>query len=399
MVAANWDTQLLRGLSKYPEVEWIYAKLAQDKIGGGRGSFVLPKLTKVKAQSYIKSAQAQGLKFNYLLNASCLGNHEYNKEMRYELLSELDWVVSAGADGVTISTDFLFNVARKKYPKLKIGIGVFKGVNSLETLKYYQDKGADWVTLPFFVVRDFKFMEQIPKKIKMDVHLFVNNICLYVCPHIMTQPNTLSHSSQVGGLGCESCVDFYLLKCNKIKMDRPEELLKSCWIRPEDIKIYEEMGFKYFKISDRSRSTEWLLNVVHAYTQQKYKGDLAQIMSLEIPGDEQQLHPQVNTEFRKKLLQHNNEDQMLLRSMSAWGHKGRPKIDNRKLDFFLKFFQQNNCRLSDCEQCGYCKAMAKKAVVFEDKYASRMLSQCLGKSARKFIRNEFFKKPDMKVKK
>ncbi len=391
VVAGNWDKALIDGLAQYSEVEYVFAKLSTDVTGGGRAAYVLPKFSRKRAEDYIKYTQSKGIKFIYLYNAACLGNMEFTREGRQRLVKEVAWAVEkAGVDGITVATNYLFRLLRKRYPKLQVGVGIFMKFEQLERFKFYEDQGAAYITVGFNIVRDFNMMKKIRKAVKCGLHVFVNNICLFNCPHITYHPNALTHMSQTNTHSSRVCVDYHTWTCNSIKLKNPEELIKSRWIRPEDLHIYEEMGFTHFKITDRSRATKWLLRAVKAYVDRRYDGNLCDILSLEIPGDENNIQPEINRRFRQQLMKYCVSDQVWLKGSFGWCKKGRPYIDNNKLEGFLEFYKKHNCITSDCDKCGYCKRVAQKAIVFKDPFAREKLKMMLHGSIDEFLHNRLF---------
>lgn len=392
VVAGNWDDALIDGLAEMPEVESVFARLSTDAVGGGRSAFVLPQVSRRRAEEHIRYAHTKGLKFIYLFNAACLGNMEFTKEGRRRLVREAEWAVEkAGVDAITVSTYYLFRLLRKKYPRLRIGTGLFMmETPELDLIKHYHDAGADYITLSFNIIRDFRFLEKIRKAVKGELHIFINNVCLYTCPHISYHSNVLTHSSQCGAPSSRVCVDYHTWTCDVIKTERPEEMIKSRWIRPEDLHIYEEMGFTHFKVTDRSRATRWLVRAAQAYSERRYDGDLCDILSLEIPGDEKNIQPEINRKFRRQLLKYCASDKVWLKGSFGWGKRGRPHVDNRALDGFLEYFKKQDCALTDCDKCGYCKRIADKAVYFPDEFAREKLIDMLHGSRNAFLRNQLF---------
>ncbi len=391
VVAGNWDNALIDGLSQYPEVDSVFARLSTDTTGGGRAASVIPKVSRKKAEEHIRYAHSKGIKFTYLYNAACLGNMEFTKEGRRKLVEEVEWAVEkAEVDAITVSTNYLFRLLRKKYPKLRVGVGIFMKFGELERFKYYQDQGAGYITVIFNIIRDFKLMEKLRKAIKCDLHVFVNNICLFACPHVIYHPIVLTHMSQTKSASSRVCVDYHTWTCDVIKCEKPEELIKSRWIRPEDLHIYEDMGYTHFKITDRSRATPWLVRTTKAYVQRRYDGNLCDIMSLEIPGDEKNIQPEVNKRFRQQLLKYCPSDQVWLKGSFGWGKTGRPYINNRALDGFLEFFRKRDCYATDCDKCGYCKKIADRAISFPDSYARKKLIMMLHGSINEFLHNKLF---------
>jgi collagenase-like PrtC family protease len=391
IVAGNWDNALIDGLAQIPQVESIFARLTTDATGGGRAAYVLPLVNRKEAQRHISYAHSKGIKFIYLYNAACLGNMEFTKEGRKRLINEIEWAVDqAKVDAITVSNNYLFRLIRKRHPRLKVGVGIFMKFCELERFKYYEGQGAGYITVHFNMVRDFKTMKKLRKAIKCDLHVFVNNICLFNCPHIIYHPNVLTHMSKSGSASSRVCVDYHTWTCDVIKTEKPEEMIKSRWIRPEDLYLYEEMGFTHFKITDRSRATPWLVRAAKAYSQGRYKGSLTDILSLEIPGDEKNIQPQINKRFRRQLLKYCRSDQVWLKGSFGWGKNGRPHINNQALDGFLEFFKKNECLARDCDKCGYCKRLAQKAVYFPDAYAREKMIAMLRGSINEFLHNRLF---------
>lgn len=398
VVASNWDNALIDGLAQIPEVHSVFARLSVDTTGGGRAAYVLPNPNRKGAEEHIAYCHSKGIKFIYLYNASCLGNMEFTKEGRRRLNHEVEWAVEkAKVDGITVANNFLFRLLRKKYPKLKVGVGIFMKFGELERIKYYQDEGAGYITLGFNIVRDLKYMAKVRKAIKGELHVFVNNICLFNCPHIIYHPNVLTHSSKVGTPSSRCGFDYHTFTCDVIKTEKPEEMIKSRWIRPEDVHFYEEMGFDYFKVTDRSRSSPWLVRAAKAYAEGHYDGNLCDILSLEIPGDEKSIQPEVNRRFRRQLLKYCVSDQVWLKGAFGWGKTGRPNIDNKALDGFLEHFRKQDCSLLDCDKCGYCKKIADKAVYFLDPYARQKMTDMLHGSLNAFLHNQLFIPPKKKT--
>lgn len=79
-LATNFDPELIDAVNKYDSdksITEIFGKLAKDIIGGGRHSFVLPKISWKDLANYVSLCHKNKLKFNYLMNALCTSNMEY----------------------------------------------------------------------------------------------------------------------------------------------------------------------------------------------------------------------------------------------------------------------------------------------------------------------------------
>ncbi|MFD1909283.1 hypothetical protein ACFSQ7_43070 [Paenibacillus rhizoplanae] len=74
-------------------------------------------------------------------------------------------------------------------------------------------------------------------------------------------------------------LDYYMLRCTERKLQHPEELLKSQWIRPEDMYVYEELGYHKFKLTERMKTTEKIAATAQSYSERKYEGNLLSLLN------------------------------------------------------------------------------------------------------------------------
>ncbi|MGE5663048.1 MAG: peptidase U32, partial [Deltaproteobacteria bacterium] len=77
-VATNFDPLLVESIKEYPVVE-IFGKLREDAVGGGRAPYQLAPVTRKRLAEHVRQARSAGIEFNYLLNASCIGNREITR--------------------------------------------------------------------------------------------------------------------------------------------------------------------------------------------------------------------------------------------------------------------------------------------------------------------------------
>ena len=362
-VASNWDITLLDELANFPGARTVYAKLDSDIIGGGRPSYLLPKITKEYARQYVAETHRRGMKFNYLLNPQCLDNLEYTAEFNKKIIEELKWLSDIGVDYVTVSIPYLLQMIKYHFPHIQIIVSVFANINSVQKARFFQDLGADILTLPEYMNRDFKRLREIKKSVTCDIQLIANMTCLFGCPFQLYHANVTSHSSQSGHVTKGFCLDYCILNCTRIKITQPEELMKSRWIRPEDTQFYETLGIDSFKIIERFDTTETLTRTVRAYTEQKYDGNLADILNLKTRSDRQMpVHPGYffHPEFA---------DIQKLADMEETLYLEDQYIDNHALAGFIDFFESKDCFASSCEECGYCKTTADRVVKIEPRKA------------------------------
>jgi len=369
-IPANWKISLLPEVKK-PLVKELYGKLSKDFVGGGRSSLTVPEISKERARKYVREVKKCGLEFNYLLNAACLDNREFTRYGQKRIHSLLDWVVSIGADSVTIAIPYLLQLIKKKYPRLKVYVSTMAQVSSVERARMWEDLGADRITLAHQDVnRDFKLLKAIRENVTCRLQLIVNNGCIYNCPFYIYHTVLLSHASQSKHPLHGFFIDYCSLYCRAKQIREPEYFIKSDWIRPEDLHYYEKIGYNEFKVVDREMPAEKIASIVDAYSKRSYNGNL-----LEILGN-----------FSSATGDSNSNQRLLSRWIRIIKYLFRPRqvnifrlykfknilteipvyVDNQKLNGFLEHFINERCDLVSCRNCGYCNYIAKKAVRITD---------------------------------
>ena len=161
----------------------------------------------------------------------------------------------------------------------------------------------------------------------------------------------------------------------------------SRWIRPEDLHVYEALGIDDFKIIDRSRSTAWLLRATKAYATRNYDGNLLDIVSLEMLGDPQGFHSNIEEQARKRLLQVDRRERHLMLRMFSLRQRLlalKVTIDNAALSDFLDGFRKIRCAETFCDNCRYCHDYADRAVSFNRDDAASLIED-IGKLLDEFM--------------
>lgn len=355
-VPTNWQADFLEKLPTKDVVE-VYGRLATDFIGGGgMFNFNLPSVTREEISKHVAQIHNRGLEFNYLLNGSCIDNLEWTRKGQKEIRNLLDWLVSIKADSVTITIPYLTELIKDCYPTLKVIVSSFAGVDTVLRAKRWLGLGADGIILASYKVnRDFSLLNSFRKNIPCQLQLIANERCLYSCPMYSYHANIITHHSQSSHSSSSLTLDPCKPFCTSLYLRSPERLISSNWIRPEDIRFYEELGIDRIKLVSGGMSTEAICKIVRAYIDRSYPGNLYHLF----PDPEQ---------------------------------KGEIYIDNQLLNGFLKYFLEEKCS-GFCKQCRYCKRIAEKIVKIDSIYAKNILQDY--ESKMKDIAPEFLLKEEI----
>ena len=398
-IATNFDKKLIDMISKYDDFKWVYGKMNNDIVGGGRPSIRLPKISWNQLADYVDYCHQHNIKFNYLLNALCLSGKEFQKSYHTEVIKLLRKIDEMKVDGVTIASPYLCQIVRKQFPHFFISVSVYNKVETLPQLKYWKDIGADEITVFHTINRDFKrlrLMLKYAKQIGLKIRLIANNSCLHECPFHANHAVTHSHGSKSDEKTRIFHFDYQILNCNLLKIKDPSRIISSEWIRPEDLYYYEDLCNELgcdnlsIKLTERGRNTEWLIRVANAYHNRTYNGNLIDILNYVGKGD---FYGELHYEPVQKQVREKGYNEDLIQNYRESIFYTLPYIDNNKLNNFLKFFIENyQCDHKICDDtnfdldlkqneetsgeiCSYCRIWAKKVIIFEQSERKKAIAK------------------------
>lgn len=337
----------LAALNKqYPhgKVFEVYGSFQNGFFHSARPAKYLPRISKDEFKAHVKLGLKHHIRFNYLLNAPSYGNFEYTHAGQTELEQLLHFLCDSGVASVTVTTPYLVELIATRFPQLEVVVSTIGYVNAKRGIDQFSNAGAKRIVLDVEANRDFRFLRHVTPKSKADLEIVVNPVCLYQCHFKYNHYCTASLGSRSHKDGCgHPYSQYYLNWCYLEKLKNLGEFMRSPWVRPEDIPIYEAIGLHHFKIAGRGLSSDELLSRAQFYLAGHFSGNL-----LELLGWPHWL------QFRK------TADGKKLPDLDIM-------LDNDKLSGFMEYFhkQEPACYLG-CEGCGHCDKWAAKHVKTSD---------------------------------
>jgi hypothetical protein len=238
--------------------------------------------------------------------------------------------------------------------------------------------GADAITVESFSInRNFPRLTAIRDAVRCDLQLIANHVCLPNCPMQVYHQNGFAHAS---GKTDTLFIDYCFLRCSRLRMEDPSRFIKAAWIRPEDLGVYESMGYTTFKLLERGIPSSVLLQRVKAYSERRFTGNLADLLlshgfSEPVPRESMWnlrhfLKPlQVNPFKLRPLL-----DLAEMQGMLSPLEESPIQVDAASIpQDFLDGFRKRDCASLDCRTCGYCEGIATQAVSVSPEYRAEVL--------------------------
>lgn len=289
-IASNWDSKLFIALKK------INTQGKKDKVielfGSSHFNFFgyaapTPTVSTVEIEKKIKKIKKDGFKFNYLINASTCPNLN-SKDQLKKAVDYVAWIKKQKVDFVTIGNEKVLSFVCKHFPELKVNISVVLLVKTVRKVNSLRKRYPNIrrITLYQAVNRDRnKLIQHIANAHKrqrglqpVQIELLANEICLYNCS-LMKKHYAYSSKISQSNNGKHKVFDKFDIKCNKTRLENPIEFLNACWIRPEDVEIYEKLGVDMLKIAGKTALTDYLIKIVKLYTKRSYSGNAMDLFS------------------------------------------------------------------------------------------------------------------------
>jgi len=378
-LAANYDPELIPALAAYP-IDEVYGKFPGDGFSGGRPRYLATPLSEADLRGYISLLDSHGIAFNYLLNGACFGNREWTRPWQKRVTALLAKLGDLGVRRVTVSTPFLLELVKHRFPEFKVRVGIYAQVDTPRRARFWEDLGADAITLESFSInRDFRRLAAIREAVRCDLQLIANHACLLNCPMQTYHQNGFAHASDDSGT---LFIDYCFLRCSRLRLTDPSLFIKAAWIRPEDIAAYEAMGYTTFKILERGIPSAELLRRVKAYSERRFDGNLSEMLlshGFKEPVRKESFwalrnfwKPRQANPIRLKTLLELARMQGMLSPLSEFPIQ----VDARRIpEDFLGGFRERDCASLDCRACGYCERIAAQAVSISPGYRTEVLSK------------------------
>ena len=327
----NNDPETLTEIFKFKEcngnrIKEIYLSGPQEYAGSGRIS---------TAQSFddfenaVNRIHKEGIRINLLMNSVCEGTDWYSPDVLRGTVRYLKRVIDdLGVEAITIANPMYIREVRKNFSRVEICASVLADIDCIDKAMIYRKAGADSFTPDVNINRNLTLLKKIKEKTGLTIKLMVNEGCLFKCPFRKFHFNYIAHKSRNPGADTASGEgNVFSLNCIQVSKSDPSQLLKSGWIRPEDLDRYSEIS-TFFKLVGRTSSKSMICRQMEAYMKQIWDGDLLELMA---------------------------------GNLYSCGMSYMMHLDNRSLDAAGFFEKVTSCD-HECLDCDYCSQLAARLI-------------------------------------
>ncbi len=277
----------------------------------------------------VERIHREGIRVNLLLNSTCDGDRWYAPDVLGATMDYLGRVIGdLGVEAVTIANPLYIREVRRRFPGVEICASVLADIDGVGKAAVYRRAGADVLTPGVDVNRNLRVLRAIAERTGAELKLMVNEGCLHRCPFRKFHFNYISHKSRHPGAGGGRGEDnVFSLNCIQLAKNDPSQLLKSGWIRPEDLGRYGDVTV-LFKLVGRTSSRSMIVRCLEAYMRQRWDGDLLELMA---------------------------------GTLYSCGMSYLMHLDNRSLDAGGFFEKVTSCD-HECIDCDYCDRLAERLI-------------------------------------
>lgn len=304
-----------------PRIEEVYFAINSEIAHSSKKS--AEKISVDEAKKLIEVLKKFRIKSNILINGIYQGNRD--PELMKDFIRSI-----GGVDRITVGDLYLLEVFKGFGPKMHISR--VAQLNSVEKIRRILSRYPDLtINIDNDLNRDLAALKKIYRLKQyfpnFRVKLMVNEWCLFHC----TGRTRHAWLFCLGETERKYMGSFFMCSGHISPAEIDKEVIKSPFIRPEDLFFYERNGVvDIFKIASRYTPGKALLTIVDAYMKGRHKGFLVELI-------------------------------MGLGAIKDLSQKYLFDIDNRK--FPKDFVKKVTTCDKFCAGCDYCSDIARKVVI------------------------------------
>ncbi|QJT71749.1 hypothetical protein TH1_065 [Shewanella phage Thanatos-1] len=291
-VGTNFSLALLDEIvllnAKYPGslINEVYGSTRDMAFSAARPDFRLPDIKNQELEAYVARCNELGICFNYTLNSINPGTKEELVNWKKKLIQDyVKYLERIGVYRVTIANPVVMEIVRE-VSDIEIEVSTILHVDAVTQIKYLHEQyNIKKVCCGIHKNRSVSFLKRAAEYCNANgitFELLVNEFCSNAGKGYTTHCSYrdscyIFHSTDVTKEHALSLDGYPMQHCIKARDTDPFNWLRTRFIRPQDLKLYRDIGINQFKVSGRTGSTEYLVKVLSAYASESFEGNLLEL--------------------------------------------------------------------------------------------------------------------------
>ena len=287
-LGTNFDLGLLDGIKTLNEkyenkIVEVYGSDRAHAFLAARPDFRLPEIEQNELIKYVSKANKINVAFNYTMNTIFPGSKDFLEQHLKEIENWIKFLENIGVYRITVANPLLLEIIRNVSKNIKLEISTIAHIDAVTQLKYYNlHYNVDKFCGNLIKNRSFKFLKSAGdwcKRNDCTYEVMVNEFCGVggsdFATHCLYRDSCyLFHSTNKTKEDALKFNNFPMEYCMSSRKTDPCNWLRMRFVRPEDLKIYNQFGINHFKITGRTGSTEYLLKVAEGYMSETWNENL-----------------------------------------------------------------------------------------------------------------------------
>lgn len=340
----------MNGITDAVKIHEVYGSTTENAFLTARSVYRLPRYERKLFEGYIQNIRDIGLQFNYTMNASYIGPLAEIYDKQVLIKDYIKYLLEIGVNTITVSLPIIAELIREVDDRIGIEVSTIAHIDSVAQIQmWYEKYGVTKICNNVTKNREIGFLRNAAmfcERKNIVLTLIANEFCSNGTNNAIDCAGGCIYRDHCYSLQSEGYTEedmknmkgYPMSICDESRK-HPVAWLKSNFIRPEDMSLYNVVGINHFKITGRTASYEFIKKVIKAYMEQKWDGNLIDLW--------------------------NNVGQFGKRSIGGQAENSC-FIPNKSLEGFLKYWFQNEHRICSQELCGetcsYCNNYYEKFI-------------------------------------
>lgn len=290
-VGTNFDMDLLKSIielnkaSDKNKVTELYGSDRAHAALAARPDFRLPDVDKGSFEEYVKVAADNGIGFNYTMNSIIpYGSKREFAFNQQEIAYFVRYLEEVGVSRITVANPMMLELIRNKlHSDIELEVSTIMHIDTVTQIRYMFEKyGVRKICCNLNKNRDFRFLEAASQYCYDNgiiFELMANEFCGVGGPDYATHcvyrdSCYICHATNVSLEDTLLFNEYPMQFCTRSRNENPANWLRVKFIRPEDVKVYNDIGINHFKITGRTGSSAYILRTLKSYLDESYDGNL-----------------------------------------------------------------------------------------------------------------------------